>query len=188
MSNFLLKDPEAVLIHIPKTGGSTIRRGIWEANYEGPEYGKIPESWSRFFKFAFVRHPFDRLASAYRDFSQIRKFRSGFERFLEIVLDDDVSYLEHNRDIKISIRHHTIPQTHPFNCLSYADFVGRYENYENDLRTVLSKLDLRISSFPNLRKTQGKGYEELFDNPYDRDRAIRFYERDFLELGYEVDQ
>lgn len=187
MSNFLLKDPDAILIHIPKTGGSTIRRGIWEANYEGPEYGIIPETWPAVFKFAFVRHPLDRLASAYRDFSQIRNFRGGFERFLDIVLDENISYVDHKRDMKISIRHHTIPQTHPFNCLSDADFVGRYEEYENDLREILFKLGLEVSSFPSLRKTEGKGYRELFKDPYDWDRALRYYEADYRELGYEPD-
>jgi hypothetical protein len=36
MSNFLLRNPDCVFIHIPKTGGSSIRNGLWLSRYEGP--------------------------------------------------------------------------------------------------------------------------------------------------------
>jgi len=42
MSNFLLRNPDCVLIHIPKTGGTTIRKGICGSNYEGPAFGEFP--------------------------------------------------------------------------------------------------------------------------------------------------
>ena len=70
MSNFLLKNPDAVLIHIPKTGGTSIRKGAWGRRVRGPRFGTIPEAWRHHFKFAFVREPLDRFLSAYRMFTE----------------------------------------------------------------------------------------------------------------------
>lgn len=39
MSTFLLKNPDCVFIHIPKTGGSSIRKGVWTGAI-GPRFGR----------------------------------------------------------------------------------------------------------------------------------------------------
>lgn len=72
MSVFLLKSPDAVFIHIPKTAGRSIRIGAWEGRYEGPMRGHMPDAWRDHFKFAFSRHPIDRMLSAYRMFTEMR--------------------------------------------------------------------------------------------------------------------
>ncbi|WP_170575662.1 sulfotransferase family 2 domain-containing protein [Ruegeria atlantica] len=186
MSNFLLSDPDAVFIHIPKTGGSTIRVGLWERNYTGPVFGEIPADWKRHYKFAFVRHPLERLASAYRDFRDIRRFDGGFHKFLDIVLDENIPYGRAGGNVEISVRHHTIPQTHPYNCLEEADFVGRYENYEKDLNKVLEAVGKEAGDFPRIRHTKGESFQDLLESS-DRDwcRIIDYYQSDFDYLGYE---
>ena len=64
MSVFLLNNPDAVFIHIPKTAGRSIRVGAWEGRYEGPVRGEVPAAWRGHFKFAFCRDPVNRLISA----------------------------------------------------------------------------------------------------------------------------
>ncbi len=184
MSNFLLKDPDCVLIHIPKNGGSTIRRGLWNANYVGPEFGAIPDDWAGYFKFAFVRHPLDRLISAWRDFSQYRKFEGGIEKFLDIVEDESIIYDERRKTMEESLRHHTIPQTHPFNCLSAADFVGRYETYLADLNQVLARVGKTADVIPAIRKTDRQPWTAYLKGEA-LARAVEFYDDDFAALGYE---
>ena len=183
MSNFLLKDPYCVLIHIPKTGGSSIRHGIWKSNYEGPAFGEIPSGWRNYFKFAFVRHPLDRLISAWSDFSQLRNYKGDIDDFVAIVVDESILYDERRKTMAERIRHHTIPQTHPFNCLHEADFVGRYENYHEDLSSVLSRVGKSVQSFPELRKTDHGHYSDYLKG--DTLHAIMdFYHEDFHRLGY----
>ena len=185
MSNFLLKNPNCVLIHIPKTGGSTIRKGIWQSNYDGPEFGKIPPEWNTHFKFAFVRHPLQRLISAWADFSQKRDFRGDIKEFVEIVIDDKIIYDERRKSLAERIRHHTIPQTHPFNNLELADFVGRYENFKKDLSHVLSKVGMSEVDVPVLNKsTHGDWRDHLSGSTLEI--AIDFYKNDFHQLDYEL--
>jgi hypothetical protein len=183
VSNFLLKDPECVLIHIPKTGGSTIRKGIWNSHYDGPEFGGLPDTWQTYFKFAFVRHPLERLVSAWADFSQLRGYTGSIDAFIDIVVDESIIYDERRSNTPERIRHHTIQQTHPFNNLKLADFVGRYESYTDDLAYVLSRVGMKRRSIPSLRKTKHPGWETLIAGRSLK-RAIEFYEQDFDELGY----
>lgn len=144
MSRFLLRDPDCVLIHIPKAGGSTIRKGIWNSNYEGLLFGKVPEDWKPYFKFAFVRRPLERLVSAWADFTQLRNCGGTIDDFIGIVLDDSIIYDERRSSKVEQVRHHTLPQTHPFNTLGAADFVGRYENYISDLKFFLDRGGKRL--------------------------------------------
>lgn len=151
MSIFLLKNPDCVLIHIPKTGGTSIRKGLWKKNYEGPAFGRVPEDWRRHFKFAFVRHPLDRMVSAYKMFSQgavgdaewsLPKDARPltFVEFVDIVTDESIIFDERRFTFEERIRHHAIPQTHPFNALDEADFVGRYETLDEDFRKVAARV------------------------------------------------
>jgi hypothetical protein len=193
MSNFFLRDPDCVLIHIPKTGGTSIRKGVWKKNYEGPVFGDIPQAWRGHFKFAFVRHPFDRLVSAWKMFTDgavgdpewrlpADARRLDLPRFVDIVLDETIIYDERRFAFEERIRHHTIPQTHPFNCLHMADFVGRYETLERDFQHVLDRLGLK-ASLPHLHRTSHGGWRDYLDGET-LGRCRDYYRRDFEELGY----
>jgi len=188
VSNFLLKNPHCVHIHIAKTGGSSIRLGIWpgrptdpevgrERGYTGPIQGHIPEEWVGYFKFAFVRHPMDRFFSAWRDFKQMRDYRGTIEDFAREAMDpygDHVSYA--------TVKHHTYPQTHPDHCLQHADFVGRYENYHEDLIKILDHVGMVWTDpFPLHRATT----EDPCEISEKTRRGLEeYYERDFYELEY----
>ncbi|MCH8490006.1 MAG: sulfotransferase family protein [Oceanicaulis sp.] len=183
MSNFLLRDPDCVLIHIPKTGGSSIRHGLWSSRYDGPSFGDIPDGWNPYFKFAFVRHPLDRLVSAWADFGQLRGADLSIERFLDIVMDESVIFDERRKTLPERIRHHTIAQTHPFNCLSHADYVGHYETYLDDLRVIMDRVSMTPNEIPRMRQTEHGGWTAHLQGDLLR-RAISYFDQDFELLGY----
>ncbi len=187
MSNFRLMDPDLILIHIPKTGGSTIRNAIWEKSYEGPEQGGFRPEWEGILKVAIVRHPFDRLASGYRDFSQLRGYRKGFSAFLETVCDESIPFVERGQSEQVNIRHHMLPQTHPFYCLEHADIVARFENYEAEVRRILALVGRDIGPLPHRRRTRDAPWHELLAEPGLRDMAAAFLAEDFRQLGYSAD-
>jgi Sulfotransferase family len=190
MSMFLLKDPDALFIHIPKTGGTSIRYGVWDRRYSGP-FMDLPPSADSLFKFAFVRHPIDRFLSCWRmftkgavninDWSSKARCNISIKEFAEITFDDSISYSKRS-NLKERIRHHTIPQTHEFNCLHHADFIGRFETIENDFSVICEKLGISVT-LPHMRKTSQDSNEEVI--PDDVMINLRtFYARDFDELGY----
>jgi len=187
VSFFLLKPENVVHIHISKTGGSTLRLGVWgKENYEGPAFGGMPGAWAPRYKFAFVRHPMERFYSAYRDFSQIRNYQGTVEDFARVTLRaapegpwvrvcSGIS--DHN------IQHHTAPQTWPEHGLQHANFIGRYEQYTRDVVRLFKHIGRPApASLPRLRETEPA--------PLRMDRGLfrelkEFYRKDYKELGYD---
>ena len=146
MSNFFIPEMRAVFIHIPKTGGTSIRKGIFK-DVEGPIYNGFKPEWEALLKFAFVREPIDRFLSCVSMFQggtadldgAIR--RAGNQKFtleysLNLLGDDSLDYGVNRKTPEERFLHHALPMTHPFNNLSAADFVGRYESFEHDLRRL----------------------------------------------------
>lgn len=194
MSLFLLKNPDAVFIHIPKTGGTSIRQGVWQRRYNGP-HAELPKSAEGLFTFAFVRHPLDRFVSAWKMFTEgavgvgssdwTRKHRAKIpiKNFLETTLDDSVSPLDRTT-LAGRIRHHTIPQTHPANLLYLANFVGRFESIEQDFAIIKSKLSIQ-ADLPHMRKTEHQSYRDELP-AFVIDQLAVFYADDFEQLNYSL--
>lgn len=196
MSNFLLKDPDCVLIHIPKTAGTSIRSGVWKGRYEGPFFGPLPENLKPYFAFAFTRHPVDRLLSTWRMFSCHAQNRARedlpwqpdpsltVQDVLDIAEDDRIRYDESRATFQEIVRHHAIPQTHPFNALQDADYVGRYETLHEDWMRVCEHIGRVYEPLPKVNVTAGqKPTPELSPALHERIRTV--YKEDFQQLGYE---
>lgn len=189
MSNFLLRNPEAVHIHIPKTGGSTIRIGVWggknNGGYEGPRFGEMPKEWEKYWKFAVVRHPTLRWWSAYRDFKHLRGYKGSPDDFAKVTLDTSIQSVRVAGGVTPeNIRHHTVPMMAPELCLDYADDVYRYEtNFDEVVKAICEKVGRPMpEELPRLRETPPT-VEDALSRDVEK-RLIEFYSKDFKELGY----
>ena len=173
MGAFLINNPKCVFIHIPKTAGFTIRNGIFNGDYEGPVFKSLPEDWNSYFKFTFVRNPYDRLVSAWKMFANGMENTEwaynnspllgvNFYDFLKMATDNSIDY-DSRKDIYSVLRHHTLPQVHPYHCFQSADFIGKFENLESDIQKVTKKIGLRNYKIEHLNKTSRKSYKEYYD-------------------------
>ena len=198
MAVFLIKQHKAVFIHIPKTGGASIRHGFFDGQVEGPKQGFIPPNWQDLFKFAFVRNPYDRIISAWKMFaggmeeSVWEQPRDGedidLQQFLDIATDDSIAFDGHRVTTEQKIRHHAIPQTHPFNCLEHADFVGRFESLTDDFDKVCKKLGIADSTLPHWNRTdRSTDFMQYFDSK-SIEIVNEFYQEDFAQLDYSIVQ
>ncbi len=158
--------------------------------------GHVPQEWRMYFKFAFVRNPFDRLISAWKMFTcGMQNTRWEYPRdgkreltlrdFLDIVMDESIPYSGQNTSAETKIRHHAIPQTHAFNCIQFADFVGRFENLQNDFGIVLKKIGFQ-GQLPHWNKTIHNSYQSYFDQET-RLIAEQYYTEDLATFGYSFD-
>lgn len=163
----------AIFIHIPKTAGTSVSRtlGIVEArhaNWEEYHYAN-PRKFSKYYKFAFVRNPWDRLVSAYSYLRQggnseaDRRFSesvlSNFQDFRHFVIDglhlDEVRSWVHFR-----------PQV-SFICRGngelVVDRVFRFEKIEEHALDLSKKLFGEERKIEKINVSDREGYESYFD-------------------------
>ncbi len=169
MPVYLIENPRCVFIRIPKTGSTSIIRGPFDNAVKGKAFGKIPQEWRKEKSFAFVRNPFDRLVSAwfmFKSFPARTEHEQNLQKHLtiakliEIVTDDRISLI--GDDFLAKLRRHSIPLTHPFNCLSRASLIGRFENFEEDLRWIGNQLGVVDLRAPHLRRIPRGHYSKYF--------------------------
>ncbi len=193
MAAFHFPEHNCVLIHIPKTGGTSIRNGFFQGAYEGPAQGKIPEEWAHCYKFAFVRNPFDRLISAWKMFAdgmENTKWKFPTDaipnitllEFLDIVRDESIPYDGIRTTFERKIRHHTLPLVHPFHCLDRADFVGRFETFDADFSNICQKIGAS-GELPHWNKTEHIGYQNYYSN-HTKQIIEEHYHDDLVQFGY----
>lgn len=188
-----------IFIHIPKAAGLSIstalfgRVGPGHLSMHDYEQAYTQCELSRFYKFTFVRNPWDRLASAFYFLkaggitAQDARFASrnlaAFDSFESFVL-------EWLTEENVSRYWHFIPQTNYFcdgNGRSLVDFIGHYETLDADFTQVCDRLGV-YRSLPHVNRTQQRGedYRSLF-TPAMRSVVAGVYARDICLLGYDFE-
>ena len=160
-----------------------------------------------YFKVAFVRNPWDWLVSYYSYFqtNDISKksvlvngrFQRGTNRFRDISFKQFLSTVE-QRSEEYNINDDLSQLVYPLQpqCKYLiddsgkiiVDFVGRYENLNNDWATLVDKLGINNPSRPmglqRLNSTPDKDYRTYYE-PNDIERVYKIYKKDVELFGYE---
>jgi hypothetical protein len=129
-----------------------------------------PES-KNYFKFSFVRNPWDRMLSFYL-------FKKTNRAFIKIA--DDLSLKDFILTSAGKIK---------FNQYSYIDgfdensFIGRFENLQEDFNIVCDKIGIPQRKLPHINKTQHKHYTEYYDDETLEIFAEK-YAKDIEYFGY----
>lgn len=195
MTNFLLRDPDVVFIHIKKSGGTSVR-SLWGDKSGGRAFGHIPADWAQYPAFAIVRHPRARFISAFKMF----KFgRGGGDPFyhtptlpelsvaqaLDILEDPAIPYDRSIRTPQGNFKHHILPQTDPFCCLYAASHILRFENLDAEYPDFAADLGLP----PTLPHEGGshRDIESVTFTTQDTARFEQLFAQDYAQLGYETE-
>lgn len=183
-------DKKYVFICVAKTGSTSMRRMLGSFVDPPPEIyhmflsevlNKHPET-KDYFKFAFVRDPYTRLHSAWSNFKhdeghpwdkeikRIENFENfilnleNSEYFKYVHLRPQVEYLKVDNNIKL-------------------DFIGRFENYEEDCYKIFDILDIEMKDIVKTRVS--KKLDKLFYTKEMKDVVLKLYKEDFEVFGYE---
>ena len=181
-----------IFIHVPKTGGSSIEHAL-DPNVKldtvsllgrilgntelVDKHAKAKKyAGSNKFKFGFVRNPWDWAVSYYKFYKIVALYNEDFKCFLENILpsidiDDQYSYLEG------------------------VDFVGRFENLQDDFDKVCDKIGMPRTKLPHTNTTKyikksgggweldNKHYTEYYDE-ITKDIIAKVFKRDIEYFGY----
>jgi hypothetical protein len=164
-----------IFFHVPRTGGNSISRSLFGHAVGGhhfPEtYEKVfgKERFEEYFKFAFVRNPWDRVVSAFlflKDGGMHAADREWAERHLQGMNDIPSfarGYLARpNRETGT----HFVPQIEFLTDEGseiIVDFVGRFESIEVDYRDVAGRLGIDSPLLPLNVSQPRRDYRSYFD-------------------------
>jgi hypothetical protein len=190
-----------LFIHVPKTAGTSLEAAIWgdaraRENLYGPSavgflqhltidellgHGLVtPEELNAHLKFCFVRNPWDRAVSEYH------WVKSGKGTAVALTRGDTFDDFCHALETK-----QIVPPCNPhlrrqIDFVQGVDFVGRYENLEDDFARICAMAGLGDLVLPRLNASEFRSatYHEYYS---DETRALvgKLYQSDAEAFGYE---
>lgn len=180
--HFKIKRPLKELEGKPNPLYEMWESSVWHAKARDVKK-EMPEEYKKFYKFAFVRNPWDWQVSYYhfilKESTHIRhelvKSMSGFEEYLEWVINTKNPFpkgaTKLQKDIIAEKEGNII-----------VDFVGRYETLAQDFQYVGKILNIN-SSLPHLNKSEHRDYQAYYT---DKTRKLveEHFEEDIQLFGY----
>lgn len=136
-----------------------------------------PNKFRNYFKFSFVRNPWARIVSCYVNKSQNHfRYKECWGKDFDFFVD----FIE-RQDLRTADRHIRL-QTEliPVNEL---DFIGRLENFAEDLKYVTSVIGIKDYVLEHRNKSSHKHYREYY-TPRTRKIIARKYKKDIETFGY----
>ena len=134
------------------------------------------QTCKNYFKFSFVRNPWDRIVSRY---------------IWEI--ENDGKFMSTKESTKINKFSDYIHNLHmdtwkPFVCSQYeftagCDFIGKFENLQQDFNTICDKIGIPQQQLPHKNKSKRNHYTEYYDDETCEIVAER-YAKDIEYFGY----
>ena len=179
---------KAIQLHIGKTGGTSIERAFgfrrkdmrkdekhWRPRQIIAAEGK--EVWEQYFKFSFVRNPWDRLVSKF-----------FFERDIIKRLSPDVAFDEF---VWLLLKKHG--RWNSWNQLSWFegrlaefDFVGRFETLSEDFRYICTQIGADLV-LPHKVQTKHEHYSVYYDEKL-RKKVEKMAKADIKAFGYSFEK
>jgi hypothetical protein len=186
-------ETHSIFVHIPKTAGLSVCEALYGNKAGGHssirhyEIAFSKKDFSSYFKFAFVRNPWDRLHSAYV-FLKKGGLNALDKAFGDTLPDSFETFVLGLTPQAVYSYVHLIPQT-VFLC-SHAgrelsvDFIGRFENTQKDFNIVRQQVN-PAAQMVHLNRTDGR---TDYRDAYTPQMAIivrDLYARDVEVLGYD---
>ena len=187
---------KAIFVHITKTAGTSVALTLFGAlpyHYRAWEYRVIfgRKDFNDYFKFAFVRNPWDRLYSAFSflkgggwdefDKRWAEENLAGVDNFNEFVLH----WLTPDR---LHAHMHFWPQS-DFICdkknRPMIDHLAYFETIRADFEFIAAKIDCK-EALQHTNASKRKGYQDVYSQQA-KEKVASLYATDIKNFGYQFD-
>lgn len=194
-----------IFVHVPKCAGVSMEKQYFVGGSSHDtlyQLSRKPEFDPNFLKWAFVRNPYTRIASAYHFVKTRHK-----DEYVRLVLDPGRNFASFvanlDRNIRLDYKNekndlihgymiHFFPQSYFIKSNLYKlDFIGRFENIVSDWKEITKRISENCgkeihNQLPHANKTKNKppDYMRLY-TPAMKEIVYWIYKEDFEMFGYE---
>ena len=217
----LFEDKKAVFFFIPKVASSSLAVFFSDAlgfqiydvksphknNFLKIKKEDVLSKYSNYFKFCFVRNPWDRLVSCY--LNRAKFFKENQDRFGKDIYEgllnyrnlwggyrfkSDMSFPDFVREIgkipdELSDPH--FRSQHAFitdkKGKMLVDFTGKFENLEKDLEKICSKIGIKDAVLPHLKKSSLRSHYSGYYTEKEIETVRKRYKKDIEAFGYKFE-
>lgn len=192
----LIHNKKLIFIHIPKTGGSSIKQalfGKYISSHDHAGYYRDHHElcWNSYFKFSIVRNPWDRTFSIYNFYKngnnpvnakiKISMNEMSFEDFIHLysrgewlpgssfsnpLLTQQLDWI--SLDGKIAV-----------------DLVVKFESLQEDYIRLCEELNIRARRLPHLKKMGNRGDYKNMYNDETKNIIYRRFKKDIEAFDYD---
>jgi hypothetical protein len=191
-------DKKALFVHIPKTAGISVKKGLFNSggsyHYSFQNYESIykPSFIKKAFKFTFVRHPLSRVYSSYNylkkggsnlvDSMFYETHMSNFKNFEDFINNGLIKH-----EVIQKFIHFRTQKSFLVNCRNEIsmDYIGKLETLENDYNYIKKKLKV-TSNLPKLNSNKENitTFEDLQFSEETIMNIFCLYEDDYQIFNY----
>lgn len=136
------------------------------------------EKWDTYYKFCFIRDPYDRIISAW---NHVNRFNIPFKNFLNLKNTcNDVEYM-----------HMFMPQHRSIineKARKYINYIGYFENFNNDFDNILKNIGIKEIKHDEESKLNVRNHRKFYEY-YDQealDKVNILMKEDFDNLNYNM--
>jgi hypothetical protein len=174
-----------IQIHVPKTGGTSIgsimgREGKPHLDIMQIKNRTPLDQFSEYFKFGYVRNSWDRAVSLYHR-------REGVQKRNKMSFIEFIKWHNYATDTCI----HPTQKKYQLDFFTdefgevVVDFIGRFENLQEDFEDICDKIGISQKQLPHKRKNKKRRhYTEYYDDET-REIVAERYAKDIEYFGYE---
>jgi len=177
---------KCIFVHIIKTGGISIATALdmdkKQCHFYASDIKQLvgEKRWNDYFTFTFVRNPWDKIVSQYHyNGEKFCKRHCGrmlnFEEYVKLLIANDRIYTTFT------------PQNLPYIIDGsddvMVDFIGRFENLEEDFAYICRRLDIVDVKLPQLNISKHKHYSEFYNNET-REIIAEKFRKDIKHFNY----
>jgi hypothetical protein len=189
---------KSIFIHIPKTAGISISKTLYGENKghtKSLHFQKYDEmKFDRYYKFAFVRNPWDRFVSAFyylKKGGRNKQDKNWSDKYIEE--DESLGHFIIRLDkyqsfrLKVLRHQHFEPQINYLKDKSEnlnIDFIGRFENLNNDFQRITDELQVSVK-LKQININKEKDHYKIYYNDQTKDIIGRIYAEDIKTLNYQ---
>ena len=164
-----------IFVHIPKCAGSSINQQLKleSLGFSGHAPASYHSEHKDYFSFTFVRNPYARAASAYKYFQKLKQGHRWYKR--NSIISDAANEMGFNEFVnhipdfmKLMKRQEGSFESgihfKPYDYFldSNIDFLGKFENIQEDYAFILAKLKLPRANLRKVNSTNNLNYRQLY--------------------------
>jgi hypothetical protein len=146
------------------------------------------EVWNSYYKFTFVRNPWDRAVSDYFWLMNDQKVKDSFENY--ILRKGKFHKYLHDKEMLYYRGDHLELQTNFFDLSGplQMDFIGKFENFNEDLNKVKMALGLDTTKDLHINKSKNKNHYSTYFSKEIKESFDTIYNLDIESLGYNYEE